>query len=364
MSALYKILLQSLLIASTLLLAGCLKKEATAASQSSLPQTLDQKSPLLMPLHPDPAEKITPTKKKPGIKKRESSIYDADNPAELDFDVENQTGKTLFVTCFTYQRRRSFDRWHWVKSPVYEIMPHQTVTIDVDSIPDTSDRNAVFGYLAVLESHQEAQDAVIELLEDQKKLDLDQLIKLKGKKVALTVEKYGFKNDLLEFDFVEKDKKEPSDITELDFGVENKTGNPIFVTCFAYQKKAKGSWLGATEAKDDMSTWRFEKSQVIRLEPNQIGTIDVGTIVTMRDRNYVRGYLGVFSQDQEELAQKSTYELLPNGNKLNLGELNRLASKKIVIEVENYGIIQDYFDYVIKPAKTIDFKAIHGPKKS
>lgn len=367
MSKSHKMLFNTLLIISMLLLSSCAKEEAQSQKPANLTTQATQKTETQADAHLIPMIPLAGANQAQlttGLKKRESSIYGADNPAELDFDVENHTGKTVFVTCFTYQRRRSFDRWHWVKSPIYEVAPYQSVTIDVDTIPDKSDREAVFGYLAVLNSHKAAEDAIIELLPDSKKLELDQLIKLKGRKVTLTVEKYGFKNEKLEYDFVEKKNKNSHEATELDFAVENKTGRPILITCFAYQKKAKGSWIGATEEKDDMSTWYYAKTPVIRLDINQVGTVDVGTILTMRDRTYVRGYLGVFSEDQEALAQNSTYELLPSANKLNLGELYRLVNKKIVLEVENYGIIQDYFDYVIKPTKSIDFQAIHGQKKS
>mgnify|MGYP000574612956 CR=1 FL=1 len=113
-----------------------------------------------------------------------------------------------------------------------------------------------------------------------------------------------------------------------------------------------------------MSVWHYEKSPVIKIDADQTGIIDVGTIVTMRDRSYVRGYLAIFPEEQELMAHNATYELLSSTNKLNLGELARLAHKKIVLEVQNYGILQDYFDYVIKPVKNINFQAIHGPKKS
>ena len=350
------------LMISMLLLPGCARQEEAPQNPAHHPQeyaSTSNHSLPLMPLIHDPAVK---QQKPTGLKKRESSIYDANNPAELDFDVENQTGKTVFVTCFSYQRRRPFDRWHWVKSPVYELAPYQTITVDVDTIPDPSDRNFVFGYLAVMDTKQAADDCVIELLSDQKKLDLDQLINLKGKKVTLTVEKYGFTGDHIEYDFVRKDHGTSEATVELDFNVENKTGRTVFVTCFVYQKKAKGSWVGATEEKDDMTPWQFAKTPVLRLEPNQIGTIDVGSVATSRDRSYMRGYLGVFDLGEEAQAYNTTYELLPANNKVNLGQLTNLLNKKVVLEVENYGILEDYFNYVTKPVTRINFETVHGQK--
>jgi hypothetical protein len=289
--------------------------------------------------------------------KEKSDTHNSNNPKELDFDVENKTGKTVYVTCFVYQRKRAFGRWRWDKSKIYQINNNQTVTVDVDSIPDEQDRNAVFGYLGVFKSEAEANDATYELTKEQNLMDLDLLIKLKGKKVTLLVEKYGHKGEIFEYDFVNKDGSVgPSD--ELDFAIENKTGKPIFVTCFVYQKKAKGSWLASLEEKDDMAVWRFDKTPIVHLMPDQTGIIDVDTIVTERDREYVRGYLAVFDQDEENLAYQSTFESLETSRKLHMGELHRLKNKKIIIDVEKYGAMEDFIDFVIKPASKIDFKKV------
>ncbi len=299
------------------------------------------------------------------LKKRASSIYDANNPDELDFEVENKTGKTVYVACFSYQPRRQLERWHWIKSPVYEIAPYKTVTIDVDTIEEKLDRSFVFGYLGIFPTKEEAGEAVFELLPDKQKLDLDLLTDLKGKKVTLMIERYGMKGDLLEYDFVKKGdvSAQKNERDDLVFSVENATGKTVFIACFVYQKKAKGSWIGATEEKDDMSLWRYQKMNVVRLEPNQSSNINVGDIATLRDKSYVRGDLAIFDESQEHLAYRSTYELLPHDCKLDLGLLSRLANKKIVLEVENYGIVQDYFNYIVKQPKHIDFQAIHQKEK-
>ncbi len=295
--------------------------------------------------------------------KKKRSTYDSDNPNELDFDVENRTGKTVFVTCFDYQRKRNFGHWRWDKSPVYKLEPGQTVTVDIDTIPNDQDRNNVFGYLGVFNTQQEADDATYELTDDNLLLDLDRLIDLKGKKVTLEIEKYGSKGEFFEYDFVNKDGEEPME-EELDFVVENKTGKPLLVTCFVYEKKAKGSWSQAVDEKDDMSVWRFDKTPLIKIMPNEIGMIDVDTIAANRDRDYIRGYLAVFDLDEEKRARESTFELLPSRYKLPLGELPRLKNKKIVIEVEKYGTAEDFIDYVIKPVRKIDFTKIKQRKSS
>lgn len=280
--------------------------------------------------------------------------YDSSNPLELDFDVKNETGKTVYVTCFVYQRKRDFGRWRWDKSPVYKLDDGQTVAIDIDTIPDEQDRSYVFGYLGVFNDQKSAEDATYELTDDRSLLDLDLLIQLKGKVVTLAIEKYGVKGEYFEYDFVQKDGTQKA-VPELDFPVENKTGKPMLITCFVYEKKAKGSWIAATEEKDDMATWRFDKTPVIKVMPDEIGIINVDTILGDRDRAYVRGYLAVFEEDEELLAQQSTFELLESKYKLNVGELPRLRNKKIVIDIEKYGIMEDFVDFVIKPANKIDF---------
>jgi hypothetical protein len=289
---------------------------------------------------------------------KKTKTHDSDNPNELDFDVENRTGKTLYVTCFDYQRRRDFGRWRWAKSPVYKVGDDQIVSIDIQTIFDEQDRENVFGYLGVFSDKKMAEDATYELTPDKYLLDLDQLIKLKNKKVILEVREYGFKGELFEYDFVDKEDVE-KEVPELDFAIENNTGKPILVTCFAYEKKAKSSWVAALEEKDDMTVWHFAKTPVIKLVPNQITIIDVDSILTDYDRKYVRGYLAIFDVDEEAMARKTTFEFLPSSRKMHLGELLRLKNKKIVIEVEKYGMMPDYPDFIIKPISQIDFTKIY-----
>ena len=111
-----------------------------------------------------------------------------------------------------------------------------------------------------------------------------------------------------------------------------------------------------------MTIWRYDKTKLITIPQGESGIIDVDTIVTQRDRSYVRGYLAVFGADQQELADAMTYELLEPRNKLNLGELSRIAGKKIVLDVENYGTMQDLINYTTKSSKPIDFTTIKRPQ--
>ncbi len=277
---------------------------------------------------------------------------------ELDFDVENQTGKTLYITSFAYLRRVPLSHWHWSKSPIYTLQPGKTVTVAIGNVPDSQDRDDVFGYLAVMDSKQAAEEATLELLADKHKLDLDQLIKLQGKKVTIQVEQYGFKGNFYEYDFVDKNGSEVNKVPDLTFAVENKTGKPVLVSCFVYDKRAKGSWVAADEKKDDMTTWHFEKTPVIRLEPGQTGMVDIGPLMTKRDSANIYGFLGVFDEHQVNLAKDVTYELLLPEQKLAIGHLGDLKNKKIVLEIEKYGTMQSFIDYVVKPARRIDFTDI------
>jgi len=281
------------------------------------------------------------------------------DPTRLDFIVENKTGKTVYVSCFSWLRKNAIGYWRWDKSPVYKIDDDASVVVNIAPIRDKQDREVVFGYLAVHTEAQEAEDATFELLEDGKKLDLDMLIKLQGKKVTLDIEHYGFKGDFFEYDFLPCNDGDKKAIPELDFVVENRTGKTVLITCFVYEKKAKGSWVAATEAKDDMAQWRWDKTPVIKLAPKSFGLVDVDTIMSNRDRSYVRAYMAVFDEDEEMQAQAATFELLQEYRKLNLGDLNQFTGKKVVIDIEKYGIEEDFLDYVVKPVNKIDFSKLY-----
>jgi hypothetical protein len=304
----------------------------------------------------------------PKVTKKDSDEASV-NRNELDFDVENKTGKTVYVTAFVWIHRRDFGHWHWEKSDIYQLDPDATTTIDIKTVPMQEDRSRVFGYLAVFNNRQEADDATIELTNERHLLDLDLLIKLKGKKVTLSVERYGRKKgkdyEYYEYDFVPKDGPEAV-LPSLDFAVENNTGKTILITCFVYQKKAKGKWIEGTGEKrerDDVTVWHFAKTPLIKLVPHQVGIVDVGSVTSSYDRKYVRGYLAVFDEDEEEKALNATFELLPSKYKLAIGELDRLKNQKVVLEVDTYGMQPKFIEYVPKPMGHIDFTKLYGTKK-
>jgi hypothetical protein len=285
---------------------------------------------------------------------------------KLDFEVENQTGKTIFVACFSYIKRRAFTRWRWDKSDIYVLEQGQRTVISIDDVQDPRDRKNVFGYLALFDTHKAADEAVYELLPDNIQIDLDQLEKLKGKKVVIEVEKYGAKGAFYEYDFVKKKQAArlaADQIDSLDFAIENKTGKPIYVVCFTYQKKAKGEWIGALGGKDDMALWHYTKEPILHLMPDETELMHVQHVTKGRDQVYVQGFLAVFSENEEQLANDITYEQLTSKRRLALGRLFQLDGQKVVLEVEKYGIANDFIDYRIKPTQSIDFTKIRGPRK-
>jgi len=298
------------------------------------------------------------SKKSSGDSIDEITGYNTVLSKSIDFEVENTTGKTLYVTCFSYIKRRDFGRWKWEKSDVYRIEDNAHAIIALEKIDDPQDRENVLGYLGVFNSEEKAQESTYELLPEENQIDLDEISKLHGKKVVIMIEKYGIRGEFLDFDFIDKAARDKQTSEEVDFPVENKTGKPLFVTCFVYEKKAKGHWLVAVEDKDDVAIWRYDKTNVIKIMPNEQKIIDVDTISVKRDRDSLEGYLAIFDEDEEQQAQDCVYELLESYRKLNLGILVRLQNKKVVLDIEKYGISGDLIDFTIKPVSKIDFTKI------
>lgn len=259
---------------------------------------------------------------------------------ELDFKVKNDTGKTIYVSCFSYIQKVQFTRWHWDKSPIYKLEPDDTVVLNIDTIPDNEHRDDVFGYLTIFEDEKQAHDSIYELVKDNRKIDLDRLSNLKDKTVIVSIEKYGIHTEKYDFDVVDEFKKKELH-PELDFVLENGTGKTLYVAGFVYQ------------SEDNIRTvWEYEKTPVQRLEPGQKTIIDVNTITEPRDRIYMHGFLGVFEEHEEQLAHDSTYELLLPKNRITLGRLSKIKDNKIIIQVEKYGAVGDITEFDVKPAQS------------
>ena len=259
------------------------------------------------------------------------------NKYELDFKVKNKTGKTIYVVGFSYINKRSFNRWRWDKSPIYKLENNQETIIDVDTINDDEHRKNIYGTLGVFNSLEKAKNSTYELLKEKHRLDLDKLHKLRNKTVKINIRKYGFKGKILEFK-IDHDTK---DHNELDFLVENKTGKNLWICSFIYQKK------------NDMPIWNFAKTSVKLVKNNKSVIIDVDTFTSKYDKVFMLGFLAVFDEKQKEEAEKITYELLKPENKIGLGRLASLRNKKIVLEIEQYGLKNNFLDISIKPTRKI-----------
>ncbi len=356
-----------LTIFTLLLLPGCVKQsslskdktedrftlkpfEKTLLEEEKTLEELDEKRKEISEKKKEAAKIIQEEKKQiQKIKQIESdekekiSQIKSTDPAELDFYIQNTTGKTIYAVCFAYIQKQPFHRWRWDKTNIYKINNNQTVQIDVDYIKDEAYRKNVYGYLAIFDTKEKAENAIYELLEEKDKIALDKLYKLKNQKILIGVEKYGFKGEQLAHDIVPFEDSEMK-FPELDFVVENKTGKTVLIACFVYQRK------------DDAHIWRFDKTPIIKLKPNDYGLIDVDSIREKYVRVYLQGYLAVFNEDQLQEAKESTFELLAPENKIPLGRMAALKNKKVVLEVEQYGTVGTKIDYTIHPLRRIDFK--------
>jgi hypothetical protein len=256
----------------------------------------------------------------------------------LSVKVKNITSRTLYVTCFCYLKKKNSPRWHWYKTPVHELGEEQETTISIGHIPEYRTRKNVYGVLGVFTERKKAESAIYELMEDHNKIDLDRIVKIKDNTILIGVEKYGIQGDVFDYDFV-PDNQEVVEVPELDFVVYNETGKPVYATAFIYQKK------------EDMPVWKYDKSPVIRIEPGSQGVIDVDTLTDPYDRKYMRGYLAVFDEAEEQQANQATYQLLKEHQKITLGLLSALQSKKVVLKYQRYGILGDSLKFKIEDTR-------------
>ncbi len=127
---------------------------------------------------------------------------------ELDFMIENKTGKPLLACCFVYQKNSDQDNlmpWRYHKTKIQKIMPHESMLVDIDTIKDLYDWIYMRGFLALFEADQvvAAEEATYELLKPEQKINLGRLADVLGKKILISVEKYGSAKKIFEFQQVE-----------------------------------------------------------------------------------------------------------------------------------------------------------------
>jgi hypothetical protein len=120
---------------------------------------------------------------------------------ELDFSVENQTGKPIFVTAFIYQKKEDMPIWRYDKSPIARIEHGESALIDVDTITNPYDRKYTRGHLAVFGANEEeaAKNATFQLLKPNQLLSVGLLSALRERKVILKRQKYGIMGDVIDF---------------------------------------------------------------------------------------------------------------------------------------------------------------------
>jgi hypothetical protein len=277
----------------------------------------------------DGASKKMATEDKKSLKK----------PSSLSFPVKNNTGKTLWVTCFAYLQRYSYCSWRWEKSPVCKLEPGKTCMMQIDSVYSKEVEKSVFGYLGVFKTFAEAEQSTYQLLDDAQKLDLDLIYKIGDNTVTLEVEKYGAEGQNFDYHLTGKQIEQLGYQPELDFFVENKTGKTVLVTCFVYEQPIDTT---------DSPVWKYVKTAVQKIEHGELALIDAASSRDLYASQYMRGTLGIFDEDEEDEAEAATFQLLPEKKKIMLDRLIGLRGKKIVLSVEKYGSEGDFIDYVIK----------------
>ncbi len=258
----------------------------------------------------------------------------------LSFTALNNTGKTLYVSCFSYIKNKVSTNWRWDKSEVYKILPQKSKTILIDEIDDSRDRNSVVGYLCAFEDEKKAREATVQLLEDSQLMDLDLLYKLKGKTVAICAKQLGVKGEKFEAE-LDAEQKAPVKNKELDLLLENKAGKNLWVALFVYEKPQKS---------DDFQPWRYERADLKHIKDGQMVVLDVETIFERYEWQFMRGCLAVFEEKDKAAAELATFELTPSEYKIDLGLLSDYLNKKVVLNVEAFGVVGDFIDYVVKPA--------------
>jgi hypothetical protein len=335
----------SLMIFASIMITGCEKKQTDPTTQNKLYslfskinqdiQTAEQRVPQNQFIQP--TQPITPTYTEPAIASAPTPQELSD---ELDFTLLNNTGKRIYVACFSYIQKHYTTRWRWDKSPVYKLEPLERITINIDTIENPDIRNKIHGYLGVFDNQKDAENSIYELLPDNKKTDLDLLWNIKGKTIVVGTEKYGFKKDILDVHLINNQPLKAHQ--DIDFVVKNNTGKPKIIAGFVYQNQ-----------NTIQDIWRFDKTNLLTLHPGEKGWIDVDTVMQKKNRSHARGFLGVFDIDQKRFAENITYELLPPKNKIKLGQLSLLKNKMVSIEDEQYGIEGNLIDYSIKPTRPI-----------
>lgn len=130
------------------------------------------------------------------------------NWQNLDFYVQNQSGKPLLIVAFMYKQEEGMIKdsvWDYKKTAPFKLMPNETTLVDLESIKSKEDAMYVRGVLAIFDQDQEekAKKITYSMLDFKRVVELDRLHNIAGKKIVLKVQKYGLKGLIPDYTVVE-----------------------------------------------------------------------------------------------------------------------------------------------------------------
>ena len=132
------------------------------------------------------------------------------NAEELDFFVENNMDRPVYVAGFIYQKKEDMPVWRFDKTPIVKIHPGELGKIDVDTLTVDYDRKYMRAYLGIFHENEkeEAENSTYQLLKPYQRVNLGPIGDLQDKKISLAVEQYGIMGNMIDFSI-----KEPHRIT-------------------------------------------------------------------------------------------------------------------------------------------------------
>lgn len=274
----------------------------------------------------------------------------------FDFELKNETNKTIYAVCFYYGMRESGLRWMWQKSAVVKLEPNDKKKMHLHTL-NKDIKNLVHGSLATFDNEEDANNSIFELLTDFQILELPLLKDIKGKTLILKIDPYASKGRNLYYKIIDNEMKY-SDIN-LDFYVENKSNEDIIIASFIYKKYTT------------QEQWSFYKTDVIEIKNGEQKLIPAGYVENKYDEGNIRGYLGIFKKDEYQKAKDSTFFLLNSKEKLEIGKLTNYKDKKVVIIPSTYKNLSKYkqirysqFEYIRENLKNDKEYKHHSQNRS
>lgn len=251
----------------------------------------------------------------------------------IRFDLKNDLGRKVFIVPFAYVKRFLNDSWHWVNLDVLELEHGQSGVVDAGAFNSEADAESVFGAFRLCSSAQEAASATYELSRDFQRVDVGLFSVLNKKTVILHASKYGIEGERISYEV--SPSRWQKILPSLDFVVCNTHSEPVFLTAFFYGKE---------QDCDPLWSWRFTKSPVYALKPGESTTVKVDVIKDPYDWKNIKGFLGVFKENESFKAENATYELLAPSEKIALGPLSKIKGKQVALTSRLYGL-ETVFDF-------------------